>query len=591
MFNNPFGRGSSPPQQPFQVPEALQQPPSPQSTPPQPPPEDKGSSKPNEKTSFQGFDPTGFERAAKAAKELNNSKYVTEAVELAKQAEETKQAEYKAATAQMEVRARELELKRATIMEEERRKTLEQEAYLNEQQAKYTDSLERQRYKEQLAAQKYMQEEDRKKNEESMLRIEAQKRATLEAELRNRRQAEKDRVAAETEGRIAEERANHDLHMNKIRLEATENRETVLEGIKIAFAAIGDGMKAYFDDPEKIAKTVGGLTALAIGVYSARAATGVIGRYVEARLGKPSLVRDTSKRTMADFIKRPIHSVREKVRSMRVANDGVDALKNVVLAEQLAGRLKTISKSTANTKKNKAPYRNVLLYGHPGTGKTMFAKGLAQHSGMDYAILTGGDVAPLGREAVTEIHKIFDWASTSNKGLLLFVDEADAFLRKRTGEDGQISEDMRNALNAFLYRTGEATKDFMVVFASNQPEQLDWAVQDRVDDVVEFTLPGLEERRQLLKQYFKRYITPDSADSGIFSSGATPIGLSDFDVDLKLDKYSEMLTTFSGREISKLAVAWQASAYGSDDGNLTEEMMDVVVEIAIAQHGQKIEWR
>ena len=97
MFNNPFGRGSSPPQQPFQVPEALQQPPSPQSTPPQPPPEDKGSSKPNEKTSFQGFDPTGFERAAKAAKELNNSKYVTEAVELAKQAEETKQAEYKAA--------------------------------------------------------------------------------------------------------------------------------------------------------------------------------------------------------------------------------------------------------------------------------------------------------------------------------------------------------------------------------------------------------------------------------------------------------------------------------------------------------------
>ena len=93
---------------------------------------------------------------------------------------------------------------------------------MNEQQAKYTDSLERQRYKEQLAAQKYMQEEDRKKNEESMLRIEAQKRATLEAELRNRRQAEKDRVAAETEGRIAEERANHDLHMNKIRLEATD---------------------------------------------------------------------------------------------------------------------------------------------------------------------------------------------------------------------------------------------------------------------------------------------------------------------------------------------------------------------------------
>ena len=147
-----------------------------------------------------------------------------------------------------------------------------------------------------------------------------------------------------------------------------------------------------------------------------------------------------------------------------------------------------------NTKSNGAPYRHLLLHGSPGTGKTMFAKNLAQSSNMDYAILTGGDIAPLGREAVTEMHKLFDWASHSKRGLLLFFDEADAFLRKRTGADGAISEDMRNALNAFLYRTGETSKDFMVVFASNQPEQLDWAVQDRVDESVEFFLPGPNER-------------------------------------------------------------------------------------------------
>jgi hypothetical protein len=43
-------------------------------------------------------------------------------------------------------------------------------------------------------------------------------------------------------------------------------------------------------------------------------------------------------------------------------------------------------------------------------------------------------VAPLGRDAVTEIHKVFDWAETSKKGLLLFIDESDAFLRKRSTE-------------------------------------------------------------------------------------------------------------------------------------------------------------
>jgi hypothetical protein len=42
---------------------------------------------------------------------------------------------------------------------------------------------------------------------------------------------------------------------------------------------------------------------------------------------------------------------------------------------------------------------------------------------------------------------------------------------------------MRNALNAFLYRTGEASQKFMIVYASNQPEQFDWAINDRIDEV------------------------------------------------------------------------------------------------------------
>ena len=45
------------------------------------------------------------------------------------------------------------------------------------------------------------------------------------------------------------------------------------------------------------------------------------------------------------------------------------------------------------------------MHGPPGTGKTLFAKKLAKHSGLDYAILTGGDISPLGRDGVTAIHK------------------------------------------------------------------------------------------------------------------------------------------------------------------------------------------
>lgn len=51
---------------------------------------------------------------------------------------------------------------------------------------------------------------------------------------------------------------------------------------------------------------VAGLTLLAAGMYSSRNATAVAGRYVEARLGKPSLVRETSRLTVAEALKHPI---------------------------------------------------------------------------------------------------------------------------------------------------------------------------------------------------------------------------------------------------------------------------------------------
>uniref|UniRef100_A0A8C1FQF4 AAA+ ATPase domain-containing protein n=1 Tax=Cyprinus carpio carpio TaxID=630221 RepID=A0A8C1FQF4_CYPCA len=566
LFGLNKGQSGSPPDAP--VPPA----------PPPPPPGGGGSgSGDRPKDKWSNFDPTGLERAAQAAKELDRSRHAKDALDLARMQEQTVQLEHQGRIKEYEAAVEQLKGDQIRIQAEERRKTLNEETKQHQARAHYQDKLARQRYDEQLRQQQLLNEENLRKQEESVQKQEAMRRATVEHEMELRHKNEMLRVEAESKARARVERENADIIREQIRLKAAEHRQTVLESIRTAGAVFGEGFRAFISDWDKVTATVAGLTLLAVGVYSARNATGVAGRYIEARLGKPSLVRETSRFTVVEALKHPV-----KVRRARLKSKPQDALEGVVLSPKLEERVRDIAIATRNTRQNRGLYRNILMYGPPGTGKTLFAKKLAMHSGMDYAIMTGGDVAPMGRDGVTAMHKVFDWAGTSGRGLLLFVDEADAFLRKRSSE--RISEDLRATLNAFLYRTGEQSNKFMLVLASNQPEQFDWAINDRIDEIVNFMLPGLEERERLVRLYFDRYVLEPA------TGGRQRLKLAQFDYGLKCSEIAKRVEGMSGREISKLAVAWQAAAYSSEGGVLTEAMIDARVDDAVRQHQQKMDW-
>uniref|UniRef100_A0AAQ6A6Q9 AAA+ ATPase domain-containing protein n=1 Tax=Amphiprion ocellaris TaxID=80972 RepID=A0AAQ6A6Q9_AMPOC len=547
--------------------------------PPPPPPPAGGSSsggdKPKDK--WSNFDPTGLERAAQAAKELDKSRHAKEALDLARMQEQTTQMEHQSKMKEYEAAVEQLKGEQIRIQGEERRKTVNEETKQHQARAQYQDKLARQRYEDQLRQQQALNEENLRKQEESVQKQEAMRKATIEHEMELRHKNELLRIEAESKARARVERENADIIREQIRLKAAEHRQTVLESIKTAGAVFGEGFRAFVSDWDKVTATVAGLTLLAVGVYSARNATAVAGRYIEARLGKPSLVRETSRFTVGEAIKHPI-----KVTTKRLKSKPQDALEGVVLSPSLEERVRDIAIATRNTRQNNGLYRNILMYGPPGTGKTLFAKKLAMHSGMDYAIMTGGDVAPMGRDGVTAMHKVFDWANTSRRGLLLFVDEADAFLRKRSTE--KISEDLRATLNAFLYRTGEQSNKFMMVLASNQPEQFDWAINDRIDEIVNFALPGPEERERLVRLYFDKYVLEPA------TGGRQRMKLAQFDYGKKCSEIAKRTDGMSGREISKLGVAWQAAAYSSEDGVLTEAMIDARVDDAVKQHLQKMDW-
>jgi ATPase family AAA domain-containing protein 3A/B len=202
--------------------------------------------------------------------------------------------------------------------------------------------------------------ESLKKQEEMVARQEEMRRKTAEHEAGLKTRTELAKAKAEADGRIRQERENHDLVLEKLKLEAIEKRDTVLKGIADAGVMIGQGLQSYIDDTTKLRNTALTITGIAVGVYAARTSIGVAGRFVESRLGKPSLIRETSRFTVSQALRHPIPTAK---RVFGVGRQETDALKGIVLETDLDLQLRKIAVSTANTKKNKAPFRHLLLHG------------------------------------------------------------------------------------------------------------------------------------------------------------------------------------------------------------------------------------
>ncbi|KAL9321946.1 hypothetical protein ACSQ67_009999 [Phaseolus vulgaris] len=467
--------------------------------------------------------------------------------------------------------------------------------------AKYEDELARKRMQAENEYQRGRNQELVKMQEESSIRQEQARRATEEQIQAQRRQTEREkaeieretirvRAMAEAEGRAHEAKLAEDVNRRMLVDRANAEREKWVAAINTTFEHIGGGIRAILTDQNKLVVAVGGVTALAAGVYTTREGARVIWGYIDRILGQPSLIRESSrgKYPWSGMFSRAMSSLSRRNDSGSASKTG-NGFGDVILHPSLQKRIEQLSSATANTKAHQAPFRNMLFYGPPGTGKTMAARELARKSGLDYALMTGGDVAPLGSQAVTKIHQLFDWAKKSNKGLLLFIDEADAFLCERNKT--YMSEAQRSALNALLFRTGDQSKDIVLALATNRPGDLDSAVADRIDEVLEFPLPGEGERFKLLKLYLDKYIAQaGSGKSGfvkdLFKGKPQQIEIKGLTDDI-VKEAAAKTEGFSGREIAKLMASVQAAVYGSENCVLDPSLFREVVDYKVAEHQQR----
>jgi ATPase family AAA domain-containing protein 3A/B len=288
-----------------------------------------------------------------------------------------------------------------------------------------------------------------------------------------------------------------------------DKRETQRQNIMTTINMMGSQLGSLVGN-KKFLYNAAYLSFLVFGAFHvSRFSVAVLSQRMLGKFGKPTLVRETSKIHTSNYAMIPWMYSRKFIQKNLMRHSEENLLKGVILDKKLEDQVREISYAILNRKKHYAPTKNMMFYGPPGTGKTLFAKKLAMESGLEYAVMVGSDIAPLGPMAVSELNKLFDWAEKQPNGMILFIDEADAFLRSR--KSPEMSEYMRHSVNSFLYRTGSPSERVVLIMATNNPDQLDEAVHDRIDEVVGFNLPNENERRIMLFYYLVKYCQPPNS--------------------------------------------------------------------------------
>jgi ATPase family AAA domain-containing protein 3A/B len=85
-----------------------------------------------------------------------------------------------------------------------------------------------------------------------------------------------------------------------------------------------------------------------------------------------------------------------------------------------------------------------------------------------------------------------------------------------------------------------------------------------------------------MRLYFDKFVLQPAAE------GKKRFKVEQWDYGAVCSKMAQLCEGMSGREISKLGVAWQAAVYASENGILTEKMVLDRCESAVYQHKQKV---
>jgi 26S proteasome regulatory subunit T2 len=162
------------------------------------------------------------------------------------------------------------------------------------------------------------------------------------------------------------------------------------------------------------------------------------------------------------------------------------------------------------------PPKGVILYGVPGTGKTLLAKAVANQTSATFLRIVGSELIQKylgdGPKLVRELFRVAE----ENAPSIVFIDEIDAVGTKRyestSGGEREIQRTMLELLNQL--DGFDSRGDVKVIMATNKIDSLDPALirPGRIDRKIEFPLPDVKTKRRIFNIHTSRMTLSDDVD-------------------------------------------------------------------------------
>ena len=203
------------------------------------------------------------------------------------------------------------------------------------------------------------------------------------------------------------------------------------------------------------------------------------------------------------------------------------------------------------------PPKGILLYGDPGTGKTLLAKAVASSTNSTFIQVVGSELV---QKFIGEGAKIFELARKKAPSII-FIDELDSLAAKRVevGTSGE-REVNRTFMQLLAEIDGfEPLDNVKVIGATNRRDILDPAVirPGRLDRLIHIPLPKNEARLDILKIHCSKM---------------------KLDKDISLENISALMEDFSGAEIKAVCTESGYFAIREDRTKITKKYMLKAIE-------------